>query len=77
MTIGVPREIKNNEHRVVMVPAGVRTLVERGHRVLVEKSAGEGSGIPDEEYRLTGAEVMESAGEAEMVIKVKEPIHAE
>jgi alanine dehydrogenase len=79
--IGVPREIKNNEYRVGMVPACVRTLVERGHRVLMERSAGEGSGISDEEYQLAGAEVKESAeeifGEAEMVIKVKEPIKEE
>jgi alanine dehydrogenase len=79
--IGIPREIKKNEYRVSMVPAGVRTLVEKGHRVLVERSAGEGSGISDEEYHLAGAEVKESAGEifgeAELVVKVKEPIQAE
>jgi alanine dehydrogenase len=79
--IGIPKEIKNNEYRVSMVPAGVRTLVEKGHRVLVEKSAGEGSGISDEEYLLAGAEVKEIAGEifheAEMIIKVKEPIRKE
>ena len=81
MIIGVPREVKNNEYRVATVPSGVRTLVEKGHRVLVERSAGEGSGIPDEEYRLAGAEIKESAeavfGESEMIIKVKEPIQTE
>jgi alanine dehydrogenase len=79
--IGIPKEIKKNEYRVSMVPDGVRTLVEKGHRVLVEKSAGEGSGISDQEYQLSGAEVKESPheifGEAEMVVKVKEPIQAE
>ncbi|HEY97590.1 MAG TPA: alanine dehydrogenase [Dehalococcoidia bacterium] len=81
MIIGVPREIKNYEYRVAMVPAGVRTLVSKGHRVLLERSAGDGSGISDEEYQLAGAEIKESVdeifGEAEMVIKVKEPIHEE
>jgi alanine dehydrogenase len=79
--IGIPREIKKNEHRVSMVPAGVRALVEKGHRVLVERSAGEGSGISDEEYLLAGAEMKDSAeaifGEGELVVKVKEPIQAE
>jgi alanine dehydrogenase len=79
--IGVPKEIKTNEYRVAMVPAGVRTLVEKGHRVLVEKTAGEGSGIPDEEYRGAGAEVMDSVksvfSQAEMIVKVKEPLSEE
>jgi alanine dehydrogenase len=81
MIIGVPKETKNSEYRVAMVPAGVRTLVEKGHRVLVERSAGEGSGISDEEYKLAGAEVHKTAeaifAEAEMVIKVKEPVREE
>lgn len=81
MIIGVPKEIKNNEYRVAMVPAGVRAMIERGHRVLMEKAAGEGSGIKDEEYRRVGAEVKELAkeifGEAEMVVKVKEPLPEE
>jgi alanine dehydrogenase len=79
--IGVPREIMNNEYRVSLVPAGVRTLVEKGHRVLVEKAVGEGSGISDEEYRRAGAEVKRSAraifSEGEMVVKVKEPLPEE
>lgn len=81
MIIGVPKEIMNNEYRVSLVPAGVRTLVEKGHRVLVEKAVGEGSGISDEEYRRAGAEVKRSAGaifsEGEMVVKVKEPLPEE
>lgn len=81
MIVGVPKEIKNNEYRVALVPAGVRALVENGHRVLVEASAGEGSGISDEEYRRAGAEIRPSAqavfGEAEMIVKVKEPLPKE
>jgi len=79
--IGVPREIKSNEYRVALVPAGVRTLVEKGHKVLVERAAGEGSGISDEEYRRVGAVVKGSVkaifGEAEMIVKVKEPLPEE
>lgn len=81
MIVGVPKEIMNNEYRVALVPAGVRDLVESGHRVLVERSAGEGSGISDEEYQRVGAEVKESAkavfDEAEMIVKVKEPLPPE
>jgi len=81
MIIGVPREIKSNEYRVALVPAGVRTLVEKGHKVLVERAAGEGSGISDEEYRRVGAVVKGSVkaifGEAEMIVKVKEPLPEE
>jgi len=81
MIIGVPKEIKNNEYRIALVPSGARALVERGHRVLVEQSAGEGSGIPDSAYLAIGAEVKESAravfGEAQMIVKVKEPLPKE
>jgi len=81
MIVGVPKEIMNNEYRVALVPAGVRDLVESGHRVLVERSAGEGSGISDEEYQRVGAEIKESAQaifkEAEMIVKVKEPLPEE
>jgi len=81
MIVGVPKEIKNNEYRVAMVPAGVRTLVERGHKVIVEKSAGEGSGISDEEYVEAGAVIRQSPNdvfkEADMVVKVKEPLPQE
>jgi alanine dehydrogenase len=81
MIVGVSRETKKNEHRVSLVPAGVRALVERGHKVIVEKSAGEGSGISDDEYLQAGAELREHAvdvfKEAEMIIKVKEPLPPE
>jgi alanine dehydrogenase len=81
MIIGIPREIKNNEYRVALVPAGVRILVEKGHCVLIEKAAGEGSGVSDDEYRHAGAKIIETArnifGEAEMIVKVKEPLPEE
>lgn len=81
MIIGVPKEIKNNEYRVAMVPSGARALIENGHKVLVERSAGEGSGISDEEYLQVGAEVRQAAKaifeEAEMIVKVKEPLPQE
>lgn len=81
MIIGVPREIKNNEYRVAMVPAGVRALIENGHRVLVERSAGEGSSILDDEYLQVRAKIKQSAEavfeEAEMIVKVKEPLPQE
>lgn len=77
MTVGVPREIKRSEYRVGMVPAGVRALTEKGHRVVVEKGAGEGSSIPDSAFKDAGAEVVGSAEEvyreADLVVKVKEP----
>lgn len=81
MIIGVPKEIKNHEYRVAVVPAGVHVLVEHGHQVLVERFAGEGSGISDEEYLMAGAKLMSSVkevfGKAEMVVKVKEPLPQE
>ncbi len=81
MIIGVPREIKEAEARVAMVPSGVRTLVERGHTVLVEKGAGSGSGISDEDYRDAGARLVDTPQEvysqAELVVKVKEPLEEE
>jgi alanine dehydrogenase len=81
MIVGVPREIKNNEYRVSLVPGGVKALVERGHKVVVERSAGEGSGISDEEYLEAGAVIRESPNdifkEAEMIVKVKEPLPQE
>ena len=77
MIIGVPKEIKNNEFRVAMTPAGAREFVSRGHAVLVEKSAGVGSSFEDAEYAAAGAEIVETAEEvfarAEMIVKVKEP----
>ncbi|MDI7260155.1 MAG: alanine dehydrogenase [Thermodesulfobacteriota bacterium] len=78
MVIGIPKEIKNNENRVAIVPAGVKSFVKGGHRVLIEKGAGLGSGISDEEYLLSGAEIVSSNrelyGRAEMILKVKEPL---
>lgn len=80
MIIGVPKEIKNHENRVAITPAGVYAFVQAGHKVLVEKSAGLGSGITDAQYVEAGAEIFEDAGkvwEAEMIIKVKEPLPSE
>jgi alanine dehydrogenase len=80
MIVGVPREIKTAEQRVALTPAGAHALVEHGHRVLVEETAGLGSGIRDEEYVTAGAAVASKErvwGEAEMIIKVKEPLPPE
>ena len=81
MIIGVPKEIKNNEYRVALVPSWARALVENGHNVLAEKASGEGSGISDNEYQHVGAIIRETARsvfeEAEMIIKVKEPLPEE
>ncbi|GAA1349687.1 alanine dehydrogenase [Falsarthrobacter nasiphocae] len=81
MRISIPREVKNNEFRVGATAAGVHELVAAGHTVYVEKGAGLGSGIPDEEYIAAGAEIMDSADElwaaADMVLKVKEPVKEE
>jgi alanine dehydrogenase len=80
MKIGIPKEIKNNENRVAITPAGVMTLVKAGHEVYVEKGAGLGSGFFDEEYEKAGATIVPSAQDAwtaEMVLKVKEPLPEE
>ncbi len=81
MIIGVPREVKQDEYRVAMIPAGVEELTSAGHRVLIEKDSGLGSGLPDEMYIENGAEIVEDASaifaEAEMIVKVKEPQPAE
>lgn len=81
MIIGVPKEIKNNENRVGVTPAGVVELVRNGHTVYVQATAGEGSGFPDEMYTSAGASILPSIEEvygiAEMIIKVKEPIESE
>jgi alanine dehydrogenase len=78
MIIGVPKEIKNREHRVGMTPAGAHILTNRGHMVLVERGAGAGSGLHDDEYRRAGAQIVDTADEVwrggEMIVKVKEPI---
>jgi len=79
MRIGVPKEIKDEENRVGMAPAGVRELVAGGHEVLVEKGAGIGSGFPDDDYRKAGAQLV-SVGEtwdAGLVVKIKEPLEKE
>lgn len=77
MIIGVPKEIKNHEYRVGMVPASVRELVHNGHDVIVEKNAGMGIGFSDEDYKAVGASIGESAAsvfeKADMIVKVKEP----
>ncbi|NIK11067.1 alanine dehydrogenase [Alkalibacillus almallahensis] len=80
MKIGVPKELKNNENRVALTPAGVMTLQEAGHDLFVETQAGEGSGFTDDQYREAGATVVDSANETwkqEMVMKVKEPLPEE
>ena len=81
MIIGVPKEIKNNENRVAITPAGVDALVHAGHTVFVERSAGEGSGIADEEYVHSGAQILPEANEvfakADIIVKVKEPLESE
>ncbi|WP_053363496.1 alanine dehydrogenase [Bacillus sp. FJAT-27251] len=76
MIIGVPKEIKNNEHRVAVVPASVSAFIAAGHKVLIESDAGVDSGIPNEQYQAAGAQIVATAKEAwsaEMVMKVKEP----
>ena len=81
MKIAVPREIKNNEYRVALTPAGAHELTARGHEVFVQEGAGAGSSIPDEDYLAAGAKVLNSAegtwAEGELVLKVKEPIAEE
>ena len=80
MLVGVPKEIKNNEYRVAMTPAGVQQLIEQGHQVLVETMAGDGSRFTDEQYARVGAKIVPTAADAwgaEMVVKVKEPIAVE
>ncbi len=79
--VGIPREVKNNEFRVAITPAGVHELVRNGHQVLVEQNAGAGSSITDEEYVAAGAQILPTADEvwaaADLVLKVKEPIAEE
>ena len=81
MIIGVPKEIKADEYRVAVVPAGVEVLARAGHTVLVEAGAGVGTGVSDAEYAEHGAEVVAGAGEvwgrAELIVKVKEPLEPE
>lgn len=81
MIIGVPKEIKNNENRVSLTPAGARELVKHGHTVYVQHTAGENSGFPDDDYVSAGAKILPTIEDvyaiAEMIIKVKEPIKPE
>ncbi len=81
MRIGIPKEIKNNENRVGMTPAGVAELVHHGHQVFVQHTAGEGSGFTDDDYVKSGAEILptieETYAAADMIVKVKEPIEEE
>jgi alanine dehydrogenase len=81
MIIGVPKEIKNNENRVALTPAGTQELVKRGHTVYIQETAGVGSGFSDEEYAKAGAKLLADAAAifsvAEMIMKVKEPIEQE
>ena len=75
MRIGIPREIKDGERRVGMVPAGVRTLLDAGHAVIVEREAGLASGFADAEYRKAGAQLVDDADEiwhCALIVKVKE-----
>lgn len=81
MKVGIPREVKNNEFRVAITPAGVHELVRHGHQVVIEESAGVGSAITDEEYVAAGAQILPTADEvwatADLLLKVKEPIAEE
>ena len=81
MLVGVPKEIKDHEYRVGLIPATARELVTGGHRVIVETGAGVGAGLSDDEYSAAGAEIMPNAAlvfeRAEMIVKVKEPLAPE
>src|ERR1700687_1924000 len=81
MRVGIPTEIKNNEFRVAITPAGVAELVLRGHEVIIQAGAGEGSAITDADFKSAGAQLINSADEvwveADLLLKVKEPIEAE
>jgi alanine dehydrogenase len=81
MRVGIPREVKNNEYRVAITPSGVNELVTAGHSVTIEKEAGAGSSIPDEDYVAAGATIVGAAddvwGEADLLLKVKEPVQEE
>jgi alanine dehydrogenase len=81
MRVGIPAEIKNNEYRVAITPAGVAELTRRGHEVLVQAGAGDGSAISDSDFKAAGAQTIDTAdevwAEADLLLKVKEPIEAE
>src|SRR3954454_21466804 len=81
MLVGVPKEIKDHEYRVGLVPSSVAELVHRGHELLVERGAGAGAGLGDDAYEVAGAKLVDGPerifGEAEMIVKVKEPLASE
>lgn len=81
MIIGIPKEIKNNENRVAITPAGVNELIKCGHKVLIEKSAGKGSGIEDGDYAAAGCDIVEKSTDlyqkSDLIFKVKEPLESE
>ena len=81
MIVGVPKEIKTHENRVALLPGGVTKMKRNGHDVIIEKGAGKGSGFPDQDYKEAGAEILEDVEEvweqADMIMKVKEPIEVE
>ena len=79
MRVGIPAEVKNHEYRVAVTPAGVRELVEHGHRVTVQQGAGRGSAIPDDEFAAAGATLgdVDAAWDNDLVLKVKEPVPSE
>lgn len=81
MIIGIPKEIKNNENRVAITPAGVHELSSMGHQIIIEAGAGTGSGFSDMEYTAAGATILKTAAEiyasADTIVKVKEPLEEE
>ena len=81
MKVGLPKEIKDNEYRVGLTPAGVQALAHAGHEVYVQKTAGEGSGFTDEQYVKAGGQLLDTADDVwktgDMIVKVKEPIAPE
>ncbi|PWT87014.1 MAG: alanine dehydrogenase, partial [Acidobacteria bacterium] len=81
MIIGVPKEIKEQEQRVALLPSAANQLIRHGHSVVVQKNAGIGSGYPDEDYVKAGAEIVDQAKDvfarADMIVKVKEPLESE
>lgn len=81
MKVGIPREVKNHEYRVAITPAGVHELVRHDHEVVVERDAGLGSSIPNDDYVSAGATILDSADDVwsagELILKVKEPVAEE
>jgi alanine dehydrogenase len=81
MRVGVPKEVKNHEYRVAITPAGAHELVRAGHEVFIERDAGTGSSIPDEDFTAAGAAILPGADEvwqaADLILKVKEPVAQE